>query len=445
MKNKQSLKTHFRVHKGRFRCELCSIVYAEVESLHNHTELKHPDPFSSFRVLRQAAKKAAMGAGASKASEAPNFKQAGHNIGVDSVVKEVNDIAEGNPITEDIPITEVSDLKVEFKDGSEVNDISELNDVKEAADDVKKKVNGVMELNDANTVVGGAVLVLTRKSQLKKHHFCLDCFECFRSEEDLEKHEREKHPQGDPPESNEDDGRSSEPFVHTLRWSSEENLLALSSDSEPMNSAEGQTTQTLQQGRKRKASSTGLDEIPAERVAGKRRVKKKVAKSNADSGASDETDTPTPVLCRIRMSATARSPARSRHCKTALQNSTDTPGRQTDTTAGQTDTPAKQTDNLAKRTGTLTDNQGRQTNTLQQVNGGEVSKEYPVGAEASREERHADPERQEKGSTSEEPERVNAPDGNMLRSLKPCSIRLVCLPQHTLEAYCIKGLKGTAF
>ncbi|CAL8236341.1 unnamed protein product [Boreogadus saida] len=36
-------------------------------------------------------------------------------------------------------------------------------------------------------------------------------------EEDLMKHEYEKHPHGEQPESNDDNSRSPEPFVHQLR------------------------------------------------------------------------------------------------------------------------------------------------------------------------------------------------------------------------------------
>ena len=554
MKDKQRLQGPSRV---RYRCELCSIVYTELETLQNHTRLMHL--FSGGRVLRQSSKKVAMAVGGAadppaaaadanasvviqeatepltdskhardapadsgghdgsgeanvsdvadssavgseEAQKAPtHFEQAGYDIGIDGVVEEVN------------PSTEVTDPEGECKDATAANDAPELNEVKEAANDGQKKVNGVMEqlndVDDAHAVVGSATTVLTRRSQ--RHHpeqrkdlFCLECLECFRLEEDLVKHEQEKHAHGDQPESNDDNSRSPEPFVHLLRWSSEENLLALSTDSEPMNSDEVQPSQTLQireQGRKRKASSIGLAEIPAERATGKRKVKKSGLKSNPDYGGSGETATPTLAFGETQLQgrprtvpspvekywaciSASRSNARSRHCKTAPQNSTDTPGRQTDTTDGQTDTPAKQTettsrktdtpgrqtdttdtlarridqpdgqtdtparktDKLAKRTCTLTEKRGRQTNTLQ-VNDGETSKVYPVGEEASRDERHAGPEIQETGSTSGAPGRVNTLDGNTPVFLKPCSVRLLCLPPHTLETHRIKGLKGTAF
>ncbi|XP_059900756.1 uncharacterized protein LOC132452261 isoform X2 [Gadus macrocephalus] len=425
--------------------------------------------------------------GFKEASKAPTYyKHAGYDIGIDSVVEEVNGIMEVNPITE------VNDIKGEFKDITEVNDVSELNVVREASNNVKTKVYGVMELNhmeDTNAVVGSDITVLTRRTrrdhrEQRKDFFCLECLECFRMEEDLMKHEYEKHPHGEQPESNDDNSRSPEPFVHQLRWSSEENLLALSTDSEPMNSGEVETKQTLRQGRKRKASSPRLSEIPVERATGKRKVKKRVPKSYTGSGARGGMDAPKPAFGEIHIQGIpqkvpqpvekyftcVRMSARSWPCKTALQNSTDTQGTPTDTTAGQTetpgrqthtpdtlarridqpdrqmDTPNRQTDTLAKRTCTMTDNQGRQTNT-QPVNDGdgETSKEYPVGVEASREERHTGTERQETGSTSEAPERVNTLDGNMPGFLKPCSVKLFCLPQHTLEAHRIKGLKGTLF
>ncbi|CAL8294685.1 unnamed protein product [Lota lota] len=444
-----------------------------------------------------------------------------------SDVEEVNDIMEVNPITEvsdveevnDImevnPITEVSDLK------EELNDVTELNDVKE----VKEAVSDVMELNDmedTNAMVGSAISVLTRRSlrnhlEQRKDFFCLECLECFLMEEDLMKHEYEKHPHGNQQEGNDNDSRNPEPFVHLLKWTCEENLLALSPDSKPLSSTEVQTVLMHKQGQSRKASSPGLAEIPAKRAAVKRKVEwqKKVPKSNADYEPSGETDAPTPAFGEIQLQSRprkvpehvenywtrvrkkSRASLSPKLHQVTLQNSTDTPAGQTDTPAGQTDTPAgqtdtpagqtetpakqtdtpaKQTDTPAKQTDTpakQTDTPSRQTETpsrqtetpsrqtetpsrqtdtrvskavvLQLVNDAETSEQYPVGVEASREERHAGPERQETGSTSEAPERVNALDGNIPSFLKPCSVRLLRLPESTLEAHCILGLQGTAF
>ena len=114
--------------------------------------------------------------------------------------------------------------------------------------------------------------------------------------------------------------------------------------------------------------------------------------------------------------------------------------RRTPQTARQTHLPNRQRPRAERQTHQA----GRQTNTLQ-GNDGETRKVYPVGEEASRDERHAGPEIQETGSTSGAPGRVNTLDGNTPVFLKPCSVRLLCLPPHTLETHRIKGLKGTAF